>query len=76
MFVHAYMCTDWQGTPQETEEMAPQWFKKESIPYEHMWQDDQYWLPLVLAGKTVAGTFTFDTNNVLLTHELREVPSL
>ena len=76
MFVHAYVCTDWQGTPQETEEMAPQWFKKEAIPYEHMWQDDQHWLPVVLAGKTVTGTFTFDTADALLSHELHEVPSL
>ena len=76
MFVHAYVCSSWNGTPQETEEMAPKWFKKSDIPYDQMWQDDKYWLPLVLAGKTVSGTFTFDANDVLLTHELREVPSL
>ncbi len=76
MFVHAYVCTAWEGEPQETEEMAPKWFEKSSIPYEQMWQDDQYWLPLVLDGKSLTGTFTFDANDTLLTHELTESTSL
>jgi len=28
-----------------------------------MWADDQFWLPLVLSGKTIQAKFTFGKNN-------------
>ena len=76
MYVHAYICTEWEGEPTESEEMAPLWFKISDIPYADMWSDDEYWLPLVLDGKKLRGTFTFDAQNELLTHEVTEVISL
>lgn len=36
MHVHVFTSTKWNGDEQETEEMAPQWFKESEIPYEHM----------------------------------------
>ena len=48
---HAFICTEWESEPFETEEMAPQWFKKSEIPYHQMWQDDIVWLPAVMHGK-------------------------
>lgn len=68
MYVHAYMCDEWEGEPRETEEMAPEWFELENIPYHNMWQDDEYWLPQVLAGNKLAGQFTFDEKDNMLTH--------
>jgi 8-oxo-dGTP diphosphatase len=53
-----FVVTDWEGEPHETEEMRPQWFAIDSIPYDTMWSDDRLWLPLVLAGKHLAGTIT------------------
>src|ERR1035438_7000783 len=50
---HVYFCWDWIGEPLETEEMRPQWFDLEAIPYKTMWADDKYWLPPVLAGKKI-----------------------
>lgn len=76
MYVHAYLCDEWEGEPSETEEMAPQWFRIEDIPYAEMWQDDEFWLPQVLAGNKVFGTFTFDENNDLLTHSVQIVEQL
>lgn len=57
--VHVYFVSDWEGDPKESEEMRPEWFKIEDIPYQNMWPDDKFWLPEVLNGKFVTGTFTF-----------------
>lgn len=73
MYVHAYVCTKWEGEPQETEEMAPTWFTVDTVPYDTMWQDDILWLPKVLDGKKVFGTYTFDEQDTMLTHDVKEV---
>lgn len=76
MTVHAFVCDKWQGEPVETEEMAPRWTALDAIPYDDMWQDDPYWLPQVLAGKLVRGTFTFDKGDTMLAHDMRFVDAL
>ena len=73
MIVHAYMSDAWDGTPVETEEMAPEWFRIADIPYDNMWQDDTFWLPQVLAGQKVVGKFTFDEQENVLTHDVKQV---
>ncbi len=57
--VHVFLVTKWQGEPSESEEMAPQWFAPDTIPYPQMWDGDHLWWPLVLAGKKLKGKFTF-----------------
>jgi 8-oxo-dGTP pyrophosphatase MutT (NUDIX family) len=57
--VHVFAVTDFAGEPKETEEMAPQWFDLAAIPYDSMWADDQYWLPLFLEGKYIKADFHF-----------------
>ncbi|HSH17773.1 MAG TPA: 8-oxo-dGTP diphosphatase [Candidatus Saccharimonadales bacterium] len=73
MHVHVFVCNRWDGEPVETEEMAPRWFSFDAIPYDDMWQDDRYWLPQVLQGKTVHGTFTFDEHDNMLDHDVQLV---
>lgn len=52
--VHVYFATRWQGTPQETEEIAnPHWFLKAKLPFARMMPADRFWLPPVLEGKKV-----------------------
>lgn len=70
MYVYAYIADEWEGEPTESEEMAPAWYSTNDIPYAEMWQDDPHWLPLVLAGNTVKGTFTFDVNDNLTAHNV------
>lgn len=72
MQVHAFICTKWQGEPTESEEMAPRWFDIDKIPYREMWQDDEYWLPEVLAGRKLHTRFAFDKGDNLLTHQVHE----
>ncbi|MDO8488397.1 MAG: 8-oxo-dGTP diphosphatase [bacterium] len=57
--VIVFVVKEWQGDPTESEEMSPQWFNIDQIPYSQMWEDDPYWMPQVLAGQKVRGKFTF-----------------
>lgn len=77
--VHIFSVTKFSGEPVETEEMKPQWFDTDKIPFEQMWSDDQYWLPLFLQGKKFKGTFLFDKPSTpeysakILNQQLEEV---
>lgn len=68
--VTVYMCTAWQGEPKESDELKPEWFAKDSVPYDQMWSDDVHWLPQVLAGQKVKGEFHFDSNYNLTAWEV------
>lgn len=73
IIVHFYMVDDWLGTPCESEEMVNlKWFDVNNIPYEKMFPDDKYWLPLVLAGKKINAYFQFDENWNLLTKNITD----
>lgn len=43
-----YLCDNFTGEPQETEEMRPKWFAIGDLPLEQMWGGDKYWVPHVL----------------------------
>lgn len=74
--IFAYFCNNWQGEPVETEEMAPKWYKLTDLPYAYMWDDDKYWLPLVLKGKKLKANFNFNENNTVVSNNILEVSSL
>lgn len=69
--VHAYFCKQWQHEPKESEEMRPQWYETDAIPYDEMWCDDLLWLPRVLAGEKIVGTYIFDETDQVVQHDLR-----
>lgn len=62
-FVHLFLTTEWDGEPCESAEMAPIWFAVNDIPFDQMWQDDAYWLPIVLNGKAILAEFEFGEDN-------------
>jgi len=74
--VNVFRTNIFSGIPTESEEMKPQWFDIKEIPYESMWKDDLYWIPLFLAGKKFIGKFVFDENDNILEKELNEVESI
>lgn len=57
---HLYVASEWQGEPTESDEMKPEWFDIQSIPYDKMFPDDKYWLPLILEGRKIKAYFDFD----------------
>ncbi len=71
-YIHIFTATKWEGEPQETEEMRPQWFKTGNIPYDKMWVDDSLWLPLVLDGKKFEGALTLDGTTITF-HDIKVV---
>jgi len=63
MIVYHYIATQWTGTPTETDEMAPEWFDRDALPFHAMWDDARYWLPVMLKGQFVVGKFIIDADN-------------
>ncbi len=69
--VHVFVADKWTGEPVETEEMKPQWFNVDDVPFDNMWPDDPFWLPYVIEGKTVEGDFLFNEAFDLVDHDVR-----
>lgn len=69
--VHIFRVNNFSGKAQETEEMKPQWFNINEMPFEKMWADDKHWFPLFLENKKFSGRFLFDKDNNILDLELR-----
>eukprot|EP00516_Mucochytrium_quahogii_P013041 CAMPEP_0203793322 /NCGR_PEP_ID=MMETSP0100_2-20121128/5792_1 /ASSEMBLY_ACC=CAM_ASM_000210 /TAXON_ID=96639 /ORGANISM=" , Strain NY0313808BC1" /LENGTH=164 /DNA_ID=CAMNT_0050697071 /DNA_START=149 /DNA_END=643 /DNA_ORIENTATION=- len=59
MLVHVYRATEWQGEIVETEEMKPEWFDCDKVPYENMWADDIHWYSLLFDGTPFTARFDF-----------------
>ncbi|MFH1064442.1 MAG: 8-oxo-dGTP diphosphatase [Candidatus Woesearchaeota archaeon] len=64
--VHVYFVTQYNSEPKETEEMRPEWFSRDAIPYEKMWEADRHWMPQVLEGRYVKGSFVYSAEQTLL----------
>lgn len=76
MTVHVFLITGFNGEPEETDEMRPEWFSLDAIPYDKMLPDDRHWLPLVLDGKKVKGFFHFDEHFNILEKRLEAVKDI
>lgn len=70
---HLFVATSWIGEPKESEEMKPKWFKLDEIPYNEMFIDDSYWLPIVLEGNKVKAFFEFDEDWNLLSYNIEKM---
>lgn len=68
--VHIFSSNSYEGSPIETDEMRPKWFRINKIPFDKMWPDDKYWLPLMVKGSNFKGTFYFDKDDNILKHKL------
>ncbi|HTS18968.1 MAG TPA: 8-oxo-dGTP diphosphatase [Verrucomicrobiae bacterium] len=58
-----------EGELIETDEATPIWTDIAKIPYHDMWEDDAYWMPLLLKRKKFHGYFIFEGDK-LLSHRL------
>ncbi len=70
--VHLFKVFDFEGNPTETEEMRPQWFDFDAIPFDSMWPDDRLWFPTFLEGRFFKGTFLFGPGDSVLDYSITE----
>ena len=70
--VYVYRADAFTGTPVETSEAIPLWFAFNEIPYTEMWEDDKFWIPMLLEGQSFKGKFLFD-DDIMLDYELSPI---
>lgn len=71
--VSLFLAKDWEGEPEESEEMLPKWFKFKDIPYKDMWPDDTHWLPHILQGRKLEADFLFGDGDKILNYNIKIV---
>lgn len=61
--VHVFLVSRFSGRARSSEEGVVRWFDLDRIPYARMWDDDRYWLPLLLNGTRFNARFFYDRQN-------------
>lgn len=76
MEVHVFAAHGgYEGTPTESDEMLPKWFKQDEIPYDDMWDDDRMWIPLLLSNQCFSGHFMLSESSNMIGHNLMVIPN-
>lgn len=63
--VWVYRTRKFEGEPGETREARPMWVRQDRVPFDEMWEDDRYWLPMVIRGERFRGRWIFDGDRML-----------
>ncbi len=71
--VYVFRTEVFYGEPYETEEMRPQWFTLDDIPYDQCWADDIVWLPLLIAKKKFEAEIWLANDGSLKKHDIKEL---
>jgi 8-oxo-dGTP diphosphatase/2-hydroxy-dATP diphosphatase len=71
--VHIYEIIKYSGEAVETEEMRPQWFGIDNLPWDEMWEDDKLWMPYFFRKVYFTAKGTFDEKYNLLSFDIKEV---
>lgn len=60
---HLFSTSKVRGRARSSDEGPVKWFPLDGLPLDEMWDDDQFWIPLMLRGIRFDATFTYDTAN-------------
>lgn len=63
--VFVYRTQVYEGIPHETREAKPLWVRQDEVPYDAMWEDDKFWLPMVIRGERFQTRWIFDDDSML-----------
>ena len=66
--VWVYRTTAFEGEPVETHEAEPLWTRIDRIPFDEMWEDDKYWLPMMIRGERFQTRWIFDGDRMVDYH--------
>jgi 8-oxo-dGTP diphosphatase len=61
--VHLFSTKSFSGEIKSTDEGEVKWFNLNAIPYGEMWDDDNYWLYLMLQGRKFDAEFYYNSDN-------------
>jgi len=61
-----FTATVWEGVARPTEELTPEWYPLDQIPWHRMWDDAKLWLPKVLNGGFVEATLTIGPDDTVV----------
>jgi len=61
--VHLFSTKSFDGELKSSEEGEVKWFDVDKIPYDEMWDDDNYWMHLMLKNKRFVVDFYYDKEN-------------
>ncbi|XP_015788115.1 7,8-dihydro-8-oxoguanine triphosphatase-like isoform X2 [Tetranychus urticae] len=67
---HVFQVPKFSGNPTESDEMKPKWFPIDSIPYDQMWRDFQYWWPYFRKGQLFSAFFMYQGLEVITDYRL------
>jgi 8-oxo-dGTP diphosphatase len=60
---HLFSTSNVKGRARSSEEGPVKWFPQGALPFGEMWEDDLFWIPLMLRGLRFDATFTYDAAN-------------
>ncbi|XP_046638543.1 oxidized purine nucleoside triphosphate hydrolase-like [Daphnia pulicaria] len=72
--IHVFRCSEYKGEILETEEMKPQWFDVQHIPYDLMWSEARIWFPVFLSGTSFHASFSFNALGDIIKHTIIQKP--
>lgn len=63
--VWVYRTRRFEGIPRATREAEPMWVRQDQIPFQDMWEDDRFWLPMVIRGERFQSRWIFDGDRMV-----------
>ena len=63
MKAHVFSTTKARGRARSSPEGPVKWFPLDDLPIDEMWEDDLFWVPLMLRGVKFDASFTYDAAN-------------
>jgi len=63
---HIFLVKEWESEAKESEEMRPQWYAIDKLPFDEMWAGDCRWMPLILSGKKIEGRLIYNSDGTLV----------
>ncbi|GLV35012.1 hypothetical protein CBL_09492 [Carabus blaptoides fortunei] len=75
-FVHVFTANKYTDILQESDEMKPEWFDYEIIPFQQMWPDAKYWYPFMLQDKNFFAHVVYYNEESYKNTNIREYSSI